>query len=41
MSEYFSELKSLGGKVKIKLDFSTYAAKVYLKNVTGFDQFKI
>ena len=27
MSGYFLELKSLGGKVKVELDFSNYATK--------------
>ena len=37
MSEYFPELKSLGRKVKVKLDLSTYATKTDLKNATGVD----
>ena len=37
MSEYFSEPKSLGGRVKVELDLSNYAAKEDLKNVTGVD----
>ena len=37
MSEYFAELKSLGGKVKVKLDLSNYATKMDLKNATGID----
>ena len=32
MSEYFPELKSSGGRVKIDLDLSNYAVKVDLKN---------
>ena len=35
MSEYFLELKSLGGKVKVELDLSNYATKTDLKNATG------
>ena len=31
MSEYFPEPKSSGGKVKIELDLSYYAAKADLK----------
>ena len=31
MSEYFPESKSLGGKVKVELDLSNYAAKADLK----------
>ena len=37
MSEYFSEPKSLGGKVKVELDLSNYATKTDLKNATGID----
>ena len=37
MGEYFPELKSLGRKVKVKLDLSTYATKTDLKNATGVD----
>ena len=37
MSEYFLELKSLGGKVKVELDLSNYATKTDLKNATGID----
>ena len=37
MSDYFSESKSLGVKVKVKLDFSNYATKTNLKNMTGTD----
>ena len=37
MSEYFSEPKSLGGKVKVELDLSNYATKKDLKNATGVD----
>ena len=37
MSEYFPEPKSLGGRVKVDLDLSTYATKTNLKNETGVD----
>ena len=37
MSEYFSEPKSLGRKVRIELDLSNYATKTNLKNATGVD----
>ena len=37
MSEYFPELESLGGKVKLELDFSNYATKTDFKNETGID----
>ena len=40
MGEYFSELKSLGERVKVELDLSTYAAKEDLKNTAGFDTSK-
>ena len=40
MSEYFAEPKSLGGRVKVELDLSNYAAKADLKNATGFDASK-
>ena len=33
----FLEPKSLGGKVKVALDLSNYAAKTDLKNATGTD----
>ena len=33
MSEYFPEPKSLGGRVKVGLDFSNYATKVNLANL--------
>ena len=39
MSEYFSEPKSLGGKVKVEFDLSNYATKVDFKNVTGVSKF--
>ena len=35
MNEYFSEPKSLGGRVKVELDFSNHATKADLKNATG------
>ena len=35
MSEYFPELKFLGGKVKVELDLSNYTTKVDLKNAAG------
>ena len=35
MSEYFPKLKSLGGRVKVELNFSNYATKADLKNATG------
>ena len=38
MSEYFSEPKSLGGRVKFELDLSNYATKSDLKNATGVDE---
>ena len=37
MKEYFSEPKSLGGRLKGELDLFSYATKTYLKNVTGVD----
>ena len=37
MIDYFPELKSLEGKVKVELDLSTYAAKTDLKNATWID----
>ena len=40
MSEYFPEPKSLGGKVKVELELSNYAAKAYLRNVTGGNTLK-
>ena len=40
MSEYFSELKSSGGRVKIELDLSNYATKTDLENATGVDTSK-
>ena len=40
MSEYFPELNSLGGRVKIELDLSNYAKKADLKTATGVDTSK-
>ena len=40
MSEYFPELKSSGGRVKVELDLSNYATKADLKNATGVDTSK-
>ena len=40
MSEYFSEPKSLGGRVKVELDLSNYATKADLKNAKGVDTSK-
>ena len=37
MGEYFSEPKSLGGRVKVELDLSNYATKKDLKNETEVD----
>ena len=37
MSEYFTEPKSLGGRLKVELDLSKYATKTDLKNATGVD----
>ena len=37
MSEYFLELKSVGGRVKGELDLSNYVTKGDFKNVTGAD----
>ena len=41
MSEYFPEPKSLGRRVKIELDLSSYATKADLKNETGVDTSKL
>ena len=35
MSEYFAELKSSGGRVKVELDLSNYATKAHFENATG------
>ena len=40
MSEYFSELKSSGRRVKIELDLSNYATKADLENATDVDTSK-
>ena len=40
MSEYFSELKSSGGRVKIELDLSNYATKADLENAADVDTSK-
>ena len=40
MSEYFTEPKSLEGKVQIKFDLSNYAIKADLKNAAGADTSK-
>ena len=40
MSEYFPELKSSGGRAKVKLDLSNYATKSDLKNATDVDTSK-
>ena len=37
MSKHFPKLKSLGGKVKVELDMSTYATKTDLKTLAEFD----
>ena len=35
MSEYFPELKSLGGRAKVESDLSNYARKTDFKNAPG------
>ena len=40
MSEYFSEPKSLGGRVKVELDLSNFETQGDLKNATGVDTSK-
>ena len=40
MSEYFRQPISLGGKVKVELDLSNYAANADLKNATEVDTSK-
>ena len=40
MSEYFPELKSSGGRVKVELYLSSYATKADLKNARGLDTSK-
>ena len=37
MSEYFSEPKFSGGRVKVELDLSNYPTKSDLKNEIGVD----
>ena len=37
MSEYFSEPKSSGERVKVELDLSNYGTKADLKDATGVD----
>ena len=37
MSEYFPEVKHLGGRLKFELDMSNYATKTDLKNATSVD----
>ena len=40
MTEYFPELKSSGGRVRVELDLSYYAIKADLKNAKGIDTSK-
>ena len=40
MREYFPELKSSGGKLKVELDLSNYATKADLKSAAGVDTSK-
>ena len=40
MSEYFPELMSSGGRVKVELDLSIYARKEDLKNAASVDTSK-
>ena len=40
MSEYFPDPKSLGRRVKIKLDFFNYGTKTDLKNAAVLDTLK-
>ena len=40
MSEYFPELKSLGGEVKVELDLSNYAIKADFKQAAAVDTSK-
>ena len=40
MSEYLSEPKSSGGRVKVKFDLSIYLTKADLKNATTVDTSK-
>ena len=41
VTEYFPERQSSLGRVKVKLDLSTYAAKADLKNAIGVDTSKL
>ena len=41
MSDFFLEPKSLGERLKFKLQFSDYVTKAELKNVSGFDTSKV
>ena len=41
MSEYFTESKFSGGRVKVELDLFNYATKADLKNATGVDTSKV
>ena len=41
MREYFPELKSSEGKVKVELDLSNYATEADLRNATGFAYIEI
>ena len=38
MSEYFSQLKSSGGRVNVELNLSNYAKKADIKNATVVDK---
>ena len=40
MGEYFSEPKSLGGRVKVELDLSDYVTRADLKIATDIDASK-
>ena len=40
MIEYFPELKSSGGRVKVETDLSNYATRSDLKNATVVDTLK-
>ena len=40
MSEYFPELKSSGGRVKVELELSNYVTKADLKTAIGVDPSK-
>ena len=37
MSEYCSESKSSGGRLKVELDLYYYATKADIRNATGID----